>query len=90
MMETLVRDDPISAVWSMPLEAIDVSRPELYQRDTMWPYFARLRREARGSFVRMDPPRHTEQRRVISPIVASGDLADMDATIRGRTAPVRD
>ena len=44
-METLVHDDLTSAAWSMPLVAIDVSRPELYQRDTMWPYFARLRRE---------------------------------------------
>ena len=140
-MEALVRNDPMSEAWSMPLAAIDVSRPELYQRDTMWPYFARLRREdpvhwcpdsaygpywsvtkyrdimrveanhavyssdagaggiqiedqpkelARGSFIRMDPPRHGEQRGVISPIVASDNLANMEATIRARTASVLD
>ncbi len=30
----------------LPLDEIDVSRPELYQQDTWRPYFARLRREA--------------------------------------------
>ena len=32
--------------YSMPLEAIDVSDPQLYQDDTWYPYFERLRREA--------------------------------------------
>ncbi len=31
---------------SMPIEEIDVGDPELFQNDTMWPYFERLRREA--------------------------------------------
>ncbi len=31
--------------WSMPLADIDVSRPELFQTDTLWPYFERLRKE---------------------------------------------
>ena len=31
---------------SIPLEAIDVSDPQLYQNDTWYPYFERLRREA--------------------------------------------
>ena len=31
--------------WSMPLADIDVSRPELFQTDTIWPYFERLRAE---------------------------------------------
>ncbi|MCB1741210.1 MAG: cytochrome P450, partial [Gammaproteobacteria bacterium] len=35
-------DDP----YAMPLEAIDVSDPRLYQLDTYHPYFERLRREA--------------------------------------------
>jgi cytochrome P450 len=30
---------------AIPLDKIDVSDPELYRSDTMWPYFARLRRE---------------------------------------------
>src|SRR6201981_3533801 len=31
---------------SVALDDIDVSDPKLYQDDTWWPYFARLRREA--------------------------------------------
>ncbi len=31
--------------WSVPLADIDVSRPELFQTDTLWPYFERLRTE---------------------------------------------
>ena len=30
---------------SIPLDAIDVSDPQLYQDDTWYPYFARLRRD---------------------------------------------
>ena len=32
--------------YSIPLEAIDVSDPQLYQDDAWYPYFERLRREA--------------------------------------------
>ena len=41
-------------------------------------------------FIAMDPPKHDEQRKAISPIVAPGNLAHMEATIRGRTAAVLD
>ena len=117
--------------YSIPLEAIDVSDPQLY------PYFERLRREApvhycresrygpywsvckykdimqvevnhgiysselggiavedppkgleRESFIRMDPPKHDEQRKVVGPIVAPPNLAEMEATIRERTIRV--
>src|SRR5437667_1016635 len=127
--------------YSIPLEAIDVSDPQLYQDDTYYPYFERLRREdpvhwcpesrygpywavtkykdimqvevnhgvyssdagtggiqiedqpkdmVRPSFIRMDPPRHDEQRKVVSPIVAPQNLANMEATIRERTCCVLD
>jgi cytochrome P450 len=123
--------------YSIPLEAIDVSDPQLYQDDTYHPYFERLRREAPvhwcresrygpywsvckykdimqvevhhqtysselggiqienppddfvvSNFIRMDPPRHDEQRKVVSPIVAPPNLAEMEATIRERTIRV--
>ncbi len=125
--------------FSMPLDAIDVSDPQLYQDDAWYPYFERLRREdpvhfcpesqygpywavtkyhdimqvevnhgiysselggivildqpeglERPSFIRMDPPRHDEQRKVVSPIVAPQNLAEMEATIRERTRRVLD
>ncbi len=43
-MSTLT--DQQAAVDAVPLEEIDVSRPELYQNDTWRPWFARLRAEA--------------------------------------------
>ena len=36
---------------AVPLEEIDVSRPELYLNDTWQPWFARLRREAPVHFL---------------------------------------
>jgi cytochrome P450 len=44
----------------------------------------------RPSFIRMDPPRHTQQRRVVAPVVASANLANLEGTIRERTARVLD
>jgi len=44
----------------------------------------------RPSFIRMDPPRHDEQRKVVSPIVAPANLANMEGLIRDRTCMVLD
>ena len=41
--------------YSIPLEAIDVSDPQLYQDDTWYPYFERLRREAPVHWCRESP-----------------------------------
>ncbi len=120
------------------LDDINVSDPKLYQDDTYYPYFARLRREdpvhycrqslygpywsvtkykdimqveinhqvyssdmaisildppkglERQSFIAMDPPKHDEQRLVVSPAVAPGNLANMEGVIRERTARILD
>ncbi len=125
----------------LPLAAIDVSDPALYENDTWHPLFERLRRDdpihycaasrygpywsvtryddimaveldhatyssdgsrggiqiadqppemARPSFIRMDPPRHTAQRKVVAPIVAPSNLANFETTIRARTRMVLD
>ncbi len=42
------------------------------------------------NFIRMDPPRHTAQRKTISPIVAPSNLKNLEATIRARTESVLD
>jgi cytochrome P450 len=42
------------------------------------------------NFIRMDPPRHTAQRKTVAPIVAPTNLANMEATIRRRTQSVLD
>ncbi len=44
----------------------------------------------RPSFIRMDPPKHDEQRKVASPIVAPGNLRNMEGLIRQRTCQVLD
>ena len=128
--------------FSMPIAQIDVSKPRLFQDDTVGHYFARLRRDdpvhltenafygrfwsvtkyrdimavdtdhglyssdwSHGGialfnapsleqrlqmFIAMDPPRHDEQRKAVSPIVAPHNLASMESTIRARTAKVLD
>jgi cytochrome P450 len=42
------------------------------------------------NFIRMDPPRHTAQRKAVAPIVAPSNLANMEGLIRERTAAVLD
>ena len=42
------------------------------------------------NFIRMDPPRHTAQRKTVAPIVAPSNLANMEGLIRERTASVLD
>jgi len=127
--------------FSLPLDQIDVSKPRLFQEDTVLHYFERLRRddpvhlhsnpfygpfwsvtryedimqvdvshgtyssdwthggigifdapmeERLQSFISMDPPKHDEQRKTVSPIVAPGNLANMSALIRERTCEVLD
>ena len=44
----------------------------------------------RPSFIRMDPPRHTQQRKVVAPIVATANLANFEGTLRERTRRVLD
>jgi cytochrome P450 len=119
----------------------DVSNPQLFYKNTVGEYFARLRKEdpvhyckdsAFGSywsvtkhkdimhvdinhdifssdvvnggitiadrpmeerlpmFIAQDPPKHNEQRKIVSPIVGPGNLSAMTATIRKRTQRVLD
>jgi cytochrome P450 len=44
----------------------------------------------RVSFIRMDPPRHTAQRRTVAPVAAPVNLASYETTIRQRTRAVLD
>ena len=140
-MNAPVNFDPASHAWSIPLDQIDVSDPNLFVTDTYYPYFERLRREdpvhyrkggkygdfwsvtkfkdimtvethpeiyssdakkggisitdrpmefRRSSFISMDPPRHDEQRKVVSPIVAPANLQNMSGIIRDRVCRVLD
>jgi cytochrome P450 len=44
----------------------------------------------RPMFIAMDPPRHDDQRKAVSPIVAPANLARLEQTIRERTCKVLD
>src|SRR4029077_9935786 len=44
----------------------------------------------RSSFISMDPPRHDDQRKVVSPIVAPANLNNMSDIIRQRVCRVLD
>ena len=44
----------------------------------------------RSSFISMDPPRHDEQRKAVSPIVGPQNLKNMEGVIRERTCQVLD
>lgn len=43
-----------------------------------------------SSFIRMDPPRHTAQRKTVAPVAAPTNLAHYETTIRDRTRGVLD
>jgi hypothetical protein len=49
-------DEARLEAYALPLKDIDVSRPELFHSNTIWPYFERLRRE--------DPIHYCPQSRV--------------------------
>jgi cytochrome P450 len=44
----------------------------------------------RASFIAMDPPKHDDQRRTVSPIVAPANLALLEGTIRERVCTILD
>ncbi len=126
---------------SLPLAELDPGHPRLFQADTMWPYFERLRAEAPvhytpdsifgpywsvtkykdilaveanheafssdwslggiairdqlkdfplPMFIAMDPPKHTGQRAVVSPMFTPANMAGMEESIRARAATVLD
>src|SRR5436190_23606758 len=127
--------------YSIPLEDIDVSHPELFRTDTFWPYFDRLRKEApvhhckdsifgpywsvtkyndimdietnhsvfssaaalggitirdtamdlrRESFIAMDQPRHSAQRKTVAPMFTPTHLDQLAISIRERSAECLD
>jgi len=45
---------------------------------------ARPEHHRRPSFISMDPPKHDEQRKAVSPVVAPGNLALLEPIIRDR------
>ena len=122
----------------VPLDELDVSNWHLFEKDAIWPWFERLRREdpvhyhsdsrygpfwsitkfddikaidknhqifssqpniglvdsitdlETASFISMDPPKHDVQRKVVSPVVAPSNLAELEPLIRDRVCRILD
>jgi cytochrome P450 len=140
-MDANIQLDAIAEAAATPLDKLNIADPKRFADDTIWPFFARMRREApvhycadspygpywsltryqdileteinhavfssdtsvggiqiedqpkelaRPSFIRMDPPKHDEQRKVVSPIVAPANLALMETIIRQRAGKIMD
>jgi cytochrome P450 len=138
-------DDQLRAArekaYAMPLEDFNPSDPELFQTDTHWPYFDRLRKEEpvhyckdsifgpywsvtkyndimavdtnhgvfssaaalggitirdvppdlrRESFIAMDQPRHSGQRKTVAPMFTPANLDELAVNIRKRSASCLD
>jgi cytochrome P450 len=102
--ERLRRDDPVhrshskryGPYWSVTkykdIMAVDTDHAT-YSSDAHLGGIALAERpapEVFPSFIAMDPPRHDEQRKTVSPIVAPGNLARLEGTIRERAARILD
>ncbi len=59
---TAIRAKSLPDPYTIPLDQIDVSDPELYRSDRMWSYFARLRREDPVHFFADEPVRTSSGR----------------------------
>lgn len=140
-MTNVAADTARAQAYATPLAEFNVSDPALFERDTIWPYFERLRREEpvhycpqsrfgaywsvvkykdimhvdtnhgifsseaslggptlidgresfrRDRFMAMDPPKHTVQRKTVSPVLGPDNVAEMEITIRARIGEILD
>jgi cytochrome P450 len=102
--ERLRREDPVhyrengmyGSFWSVTkfkdIMAVE-TRPEIYSSEAKLGGISvtdRPMEYRRSSFISMDPPRHDEQRKVVSPIVAPANLNNMAGIIRERVCKVLD
>ena len=102
--ERLRREDPVhyrrdglyGSFWSVTkfkdIMTVE-THPEIYSSDAKLGGISITDRPMefrRSSFISMDPPRHDEQRKVVSPIVAPGNLNNMSSVIRERVCKVLD
>ena len=100
----LRREDPVhyrkdgqyGSFWSVTkfkdIMAVE-TRPEIYSSEAKLGGISIIDRPMefrRSSFISMDPPRHDDQRRVVSPIVAPANLNNMSDVIRSRVCRVLD
>jgi cytochrome P450 len=100
--ERLRREEPVhyrengmyGSFWSVTkfkdIMAVE-TRPEIYSSEAKLGGISitdRPMEYRRSSFISMDPPRHDEQRKVVSPIVAPANLNNMEGIILERVCKV--
>ena len=56
-MNAPVNFDPRTHAWSLPLDKLDLSDPQLYYDDVWQPYFERHRKEAPVNYMSRQPVR---------------------------------
>ncbi len=89
-------ESPYGPYWSVTRHA-DILAVELdpatYSSASQWGGIQLIDQpqgEELPNFIRMDPPRHTAQRKTVAPIVAPTNLANLTATIEQRTTALLD
>jgi len=89
-------ESPYGPYWSVTRHA-DIMTVELdpatYSSASAWGGIQLIDQpagEELPNFIRMDPPRHTAQRKTVAPIVAPTNLANLTATIEQRTTALLD
>ena len=89
-------ESPYGPYWSVTRHA-DILKVELdpatYSSASAWGGIQiadQPQGEELPNFIRMDPPRHTAQRKTVAPIVAPTNLANLAATIEQRTVALLD
>jgi len=90
------RDGMYGSFWSVSkfkdIMAVE-THPEIYSSEAKLGGITIVDRPMefrRSSFISMDPPRHDDQRKVVSPIVAPANLNNMSDVIRQRVCKVLD
>lgn len=102
--ERLRKEDPVHLAtskrygpyWSVTTHKhiVEVeTHPELFSSESSLGGIALAERppeEMFPSFIAMDPPRHTAQRKTVAPMLTPDHLATMESTIRGHAAEILD
>ncbi len=91
-MEMAETGGGVPAAAHLAIEDINPTNPHLFKDDGWHDHFARLRAEAPmrrvTSFIAMDPPEHTEQRKTVRSVSAPSNLRNVEPLIRERTMNV--
>ena len=88
------RDSMFGPYWSVTkfndIMAVDTNHAVFSSQKGGITIIDRAENERFPNFISMDPPKHDDQRKTVSPIVAPANLHKLEAVIRGRVATILD